>query len=198
MTHPTAAGSDTPYDEHHGSSSPTIHSHDRAGTHDSEKNSPTSHKLHDTGKAAADTPTDIEAAKADTAIPVEAPLDTSPSIEINYSVDRVPEITRFHDHFTMLIPSSTVRYRDGHSAARIIESPDCQFVLEETYNSRKEKHTVTIRRIQDASEGKFARSCVSIDHVSMRYKAPFHSQTILTPNRTQFILFPRQACASCA
>jgi hypothetical protein len=176
MTHPTAGAADTPYDEHHGSSSLTTHSHDRAGTHESEKNSPTSHKLndhailHDTGKKLADTLTDVEAGKADTVIPVEAPLDISPSIEINYSVDRVPEITRFHDHFTMLIPSSTVRYRDGHSAARIIESPDCQFVLEETYNSRKEKHTVTIRRIQDASEGKlFARYCVSIDHRSMPY-----------------------------
>jgi hypothetical protein len=80
-------------------------------------------------------------------------LNTAPSIEVSYQVDRVPEITRFHDHFTLLIPSSTVRYREGHSAARIIESPDCQFVLEETYNAKKEKHSVSIRRIQDASEG---------------------------------------------
>lgn len=74
-------------------------------------------------------------------------------IEVNYTEDREPEITHFKDHFTLLIPTSTIRYRDGHSAARVIEAPDSQFVLEETYNTEESRHTVSIRRIHDTSEG---------------------------------------------
>lgn len=88
--------------------------------------------------------------------PIEQPspaLDTSQSVEVHYKADRIPEIAHFHDHFTLLIPTSTVRYREGHSAARIIESADCQFILEETYDADKDKHAVSIRRIPDATEG---------------------------------------------
>ena len=59
----------------------------------------------------------------------------------------------FSDHFTLSIPSSTVRYRDSRSAARVIDGQDFQFVLEETYDKDTHKHEVSIRRIQDSSEG---------------------------------------------
>lgn len=75
------------------------------------------------------------------------------TVEINFHEDRQPEISRFNDHFTLLIPSSTIRYREGRAAARVLEANDAQFVLEETYNKKKDKHSVSIRRIHDTSEG---------------------------------------------
>lgn len=64
-----------------------------------------------------------------------------------------PSIAQYKDHFTLLIPSSTIRYRDGHGSARILEAPDAQFVLEETYSSDTDRRTISIRRIHDTSEG---------------------------------------------
>jgi hypothetical protein len=80
-------------------------------------------------------------------------LGCESTVEVSFQEDRQPEISRFHDHFTLLIPSSTVRYRDGRAAARILEANDAQFVLEETYDKKKDKHSVSIRRIHDTSEG---------------------------------------------
>ena len=66
----------------------------------------------------------------------------------------LPTIATFKDHFTLPIPSSTVRYRDHkHSAARILEGVNSQFVLEETYNQETQKHLLEIRKIHASSEG---------------------------------------------
>ena len=75
------------------------------------------------------------------------------TVEIVHQEDRAPEISKFHDHFTLLIPSSTIRYRDGRAAARVLEADDAQFVLEETYDKKKDQYSVSIRRIHDTSEG---------------------------------------------
>lgn len=75
------------------------------------------------------------------------------TVEIIHNEDRQPEIAKFHDHFTLLIPSSTIRYREGRAAARVLEADDAQFVLEETYDQKKDRHAVSIRRIHDTSEG---------------------------------------------
>ena len=75
------------------------------------------------------------------------------TVEIIHNEDRQPEIAKFHDHFTLLIPSSTIRYREGRAAARVLEADDAQFVLEETYDQKKDQHSVSIRRIHDTSEG---------------------------------------------
>jgi hypothetical protein len=80
-------------------------------------------------------------------------LKQNESVEIIHQEDREPEISKFVDHFTLLIPSSTIRYRDGRAAARVLEANDAQFVLEETYHKKKDHHTVSIRRIHDTSEG---------------------------------------------
>jgi len=56
-------------------------------------------------------------------------------------------VTTFQDHFTLQIPTSTVRYRHQQAAARIIETSDAQYILEE------HKDKVEIRRVHDTSEG---------------------------------------------
>ena len=80
-------------------------------------------------------------------------LECDSTVEIVHQEDKAPEISKFHDHFTLLIPSSTIRYRDGRAAARVLEANDAQFVLEETYDKEKDRHSVSIRRIHDTSEG---------------------------------------------
>jgi hypothetical protein len=64
-----------------------------------------------------------------------------------------PAILDFKDHFTLPIPSSVIRYRESHSAARVIEGQNSQFVLEETYDAKEDKHGVSIRKIHNSSEG---------------------------------------------
>ena len=64
-----------------------------------------------------------------------------------------PALAAFKDHFTLQIPSSTIRYREKHSAARVIEGSDSQFVLEETYDPDTKKHSIEIRKIHNTSEG---------------------------------------------
>jgi hypothetical protein len=80
-------------------------------------------------------------------------LECESTVEIIHHEDKQPEISKFHDHFTLLIPSSTIRYRDGRAAARVLEANDAQFVLEETYDKKHDRHSVSIRRIHDTSEG---------------------------------------------
>lgn len=98
-------------------------------------------------------------------VPISTPADDAVATDVTQDRVAVPDdttnnasthsIAHFHDHFTMLIPSSTVRYRDGHSAARVIESVDCQFVLEETMETteNKNKRVISIRRIPITSQG---------------------------------------------
>jgi hypothetical protein len=73
--------------------------------------------------------------------------------ERNYNPDIGPSVAKFQDHFTLLIPSSTIRYRDSRCAARVLETTDAQFVLEEAYDEKTQKPEVSIRRIHDTSEG---------------------------------------------
>lgn len=80
-------------------------------------------------------------------------LECESTVEIVHQEDKQPEISKFHDHFTLLIPSSTIRYREGRAAARVLEANDAQFVLEETYDKKYDRHSVSIRRIHDTSEG---------------------------------------------
>lgn len=63
-----------------------------------------------------------------------------------------PIINSFKDHFSLLVPSSKIRYREARSAARVTVEDDSQFVLEETYDSKK-GHEISIRKIHDTSEG---------------------------------------------
>lgn len=87
-------------------------------------------------------------------VPEEAPEDSAASVEVKYThvdVDAPPTIAGFVDHFTLPMPTNTIRYREKHSAARVIASTDVQFVLEETADDGK--HNITIRRIHDTSEG---------------------------------------------
>lgn len=64
-----------------------------------------------------------------------------------------PVVSSFKDHFTLPIPSSVIRYRNLHSAARILETSDAQFVLEDLYDEDTKTRQVSIRRIHDTSEG---------------------------------------------
>jgi len=77
----------------------------------------------------------------------------SGNVEVARYDPNEPTVSGFHDHFTLSLPSSTVRYREAHSAARIIESSETQFILEEIYDAENNKHNVSIRRIHDTSEG---------------------------------------------
>jgi hypothetical protein len=64
-----------------------------------------------------------------------------------------PVIFAFRDHFSLLVPSSRVRYREKRSGSRVTPSGDSQFVLEETYDPKSGHHEVSIRQIHDTSEG---------------------------------------------
>ena len=64
-----------------------------------------------------------------------------------------PAICGFKDHFTLQIPSSTVRYRGRNAAAKIVEGNTAQFVLEETFDPETREHKVDIRRIHNTTEG---------------------------------------------
>lgn len=44
-------------------------------------------------------------------------------------VEEGPTISTFKDHFSLLTPSSTIRYRDRQAAARVLERLDDQFIL---------------------------------------------------------------------
>jgi hypothetical protein len=79
----------------------------------------------------------------------EGPLPLTPEAII----DTTPIVSTFKDHFTLPIPSSVVRYRNLHSAARILEAGDAQFVLEDLYDPDTKTRHVSIRRIHDTSEG---------------------------------------------
>jgi len=68
-------------------------------------------------------------------------------------MDDGPVVAAFKDHFTLQMPSSTVRYRGRQSAARVVEGIDTQFVLEETINEKTKKHQIEIRVIHHTSEG---------------------------------------------
>jgi hypothetical protein len=68
-------------------------------------------------------------------------------------IDTTPIVSTFKDHFTLQLPSSVIRYRNLHSAARILEAPDAQFVLEDLYDPDQKIRHVSIRRFHDTSEG---------------------------------------------
>lgn len=76
---------------------------------------------------------------------------------------KIPIVSTFKDHFTLPIPSSVIRYRNLHSAARILEASDAQFVLEDLYDEREKSRHVSVRRIHDTSEGvRFLRTLYAL------------------------------------
>ena len=89
----------------------------------------------------------------------EAFSDDQASVEVPYQlnvrddpIQDTPTVSTFDDHFTLQIPSSVIRYRDKKSAARVIETSEAQFVLEETV-SEDNVHHISIRRIHNTSTG---------------------------------------------
>jgi len=107
------------------------------------------------------------AAAASKGIP-HAPSNEEPNVEVSFQLEHhfrnrdVPQISTFEDHFTLQIPSSIIRYRDRSAAARVIETTDAQYVLEETVEAtgvvpgggeEEVKHKISIRRIPETSQG---------------------------------------------
>lgn len=95
-------------------------------------------------------------------------VPTNPSVEVSLSnpkdtdAEMYPNICAFKDHFTLPIESSTIHYRGARGAARVIQSGEAQYVLEETIEETG-RHDVSIRRIHDSSEGaKFLRIAYTI------------------------------------
>lgn len=71
-----------------------------------------------------------------------------------------PLVAQLKDHFTLMNPTTTIRYRRATNAARIIEDADKQYILEEAdrpvdfhHPDRGHVHEVTIRQLNDAFEG---------------------------------------------
>ena len=52
--------------------------------------------------------TTLQLTKSDVSSP-DPELECKSSVEIVHHEDKQPEISKFHDHFTLLIPSSTIR-----------------------------------------------------------------------------------------
>jgi hypothetical protein len=69
----------------------------------------------------------------------------------------------YTDHFTLPAPSSTVRFRSKHSAARVFENKTTQFVLEETYDPVTTKRKINVKRMKDSTKGlQFLRATYTI------------------------------------
>jgi hypothetical protein len=63
-------------------------------------------------------------------------------------------LARFYkDHFTLAVPSSTVRFRSKQNCARVFENKSSQFVLEETYDPETKKREITAKQMNDATTG---------------------------------------------
>ena len=67
--------------------------------------------------------------------------------------DERPQVTRYRDHFSLLTPTSTVRFQDSHSAARVICNQGSQLILEEIYDSTQKKRHISIKRIPEEAGG---------------------------------------------
>jgi len=64
-----------------------------------------------------------------------------------------PIIATAKDHFSLLVPTSRVRYRDGSSGARVLQAENSQVVLEDSYDPKTGKSDVSIRRVVDTTQG---------------------------------------------
>lgn len=59
----------------------------------------------------------------------------------------------FTDHPSLLVPSTTVRFRSGHSGSRVVENEESQIVLEERYDPATRARTIEVRRVRSGTKG---------------------------------------------
>eukprot|EP00538_Stauroneis_constricta_P012648 CAMPEP_0119546226 /NCGR_PEP_ID=MMETSP1352-20130426/734_1 /TAXON_ID=265584 /ORGANISM="Stauroneis constricta, Strain CCMP1120" /LENGTH=1119 /DNA_ID=CAMNT_0007590905 /DNA_START=217 /DNA_END=3576 /DNA_ORIENTATION=- len=66
---------------------------------------------------------------------------------LSSDVEPLQVAKNFVDHFTLPVPSSTVRFRSRNAAARVFENKSNQFILEENYDPVHGKRTITVKRM---------------------------------------------------
>lgn len=60
----------------------------------------------------------------------------------------------FRDHYSLLVPSSAVRFRSGHAAGtRVIENESNQIILEERYDPGTKSRTIEVKRVRSSTKG---------------------------------------------
>jgi hypothetical protein len=72
-------------------------------------------------------------------------------VDAGRNKEAVPEVflaPYFRDHFTLPTPSSTVRFRSAHSAARVFENRASQFIMEETYEPAADKRVIRVKHVR--------------------------------------------------
>jgi hypothetical protein len=118
---------------------------------------------------ADETPTAIDAPEDEFALeaggpPADDETGTGTGVEVIdavYDTSR-PTVSLPVDHFTLSVPTTTIRYRRSNNAARIIEDSDKQYILEEADN-KDGSHGISIRKINDSSEGvRFLRATYAL------------------------------------
>ena len=134
----------------------------------------TSNDLNDEEKAEEKEEQHQEEAEGETA-PPRSPLPESPprSVEsplelaqVLSSEDFIPDISRYKDHFSLPVSSSTIKFRDSRGAARVIMGSNSQLVLEEIYDRDTNNHAITLKKMNDSSGGLHAlRAIYTIETV---------------------------------
>lgn len=59
----------------------------------------------------------------------------------------------FTDHYSLLVPSSTVKFRGSSAGSRVIENETNQMILEEHYDPTSGARTIELKRVNGASKG---------------------------------------------
>jgi hypothetical protein len=162
---------DVPHDEEEGAAERVVGRGGGAGLEGREQEAATLGEDVEAEQAAAEAAaetSELVAATGGDPLPPGAQQDM-----IRYTLARgdQPVIFAFKDHFSLLVPSSRIRYREKQSGSRVTPAGDSQFVLEETYDP-KDGHQVSIRQLHDTSEGvRFLRILYAIG-TTTRSKQP--------------------------
>ncbi len=59
----------------------------------------------------------------------------------------------FHDHYSLMVPSSAVRFRSGFSGSRVIENESNQIILEERYEPLTNSRIIEVKRVRSSTKG---------------------------------------------
>jgi len=59
----------------------------------------------------------------------------------------------FRDHYTLSTPSSLVRFRSAHTAARVFENKSSQFILEEQIDPETLRRRISVKHLSDGTTG---------------------------------------------
>jgi hypothetical protein len=84
---------------------------------------------------------------------VEATKEDYFSSAIRIPNDKLYLEEYFRDHYSLLVPSSAVRFRSGYSGTRVIENESNQIILEETFDPETKSRIIEVKRVRSTNKG---------------------------------------------